>query len=51
VPDRPIVITRREAVGRRNRRPGLHHPRTGRHQGRRRLRRGGLRRAMDEVRV
>ena len=42
---------RRRAVGRRHRRPGLRHRRADGHQGRRRLRRGGLRRAMDEVRV
>ena len=40
---------RRRAVGRRHRRPGLRHRRTDGHQGRRRLRRGGLRRAMENV--
>ena len=42
---------RRGAVGGRHRRPGLRHRRADGHQGRRRRRRGGLRRAVDEVRV
>ena len=41
----------RRAVGRRHRCSGIRHRRTDGHQGRQRLRRGGIGRAMDEVAI
>ena len=45
------TLAARRAVGRRHRRTCLRHRRTDSYQGRRRLRRGGFRRPMEEVRL